>query len=488
VQSGESDIAEQSHTGSGTQPESFGLFPTQSWPLTAHMDASSFRYPCGIQPLLTPPEDLDSFKWDTTLETESSGGIRSVPENHPGAGPGTRTQTQEHNRSSPTTRPSEIRMPAPSNMSSDESNMSNWLGRACQHLGIVLGPMNSNHRLLMSHVVANCGDPSSQQHIQMVVQALPSQTKRSGNKPVFEKVVEVLQGHFTLPPYITITHAVSQVISMDEVPASPPATPNTHYSSDDYFQDQTIFTHAAVVPAYHAQNFASTVSSPRPSNIIAAPSSIQFSILERYIPPTTAQEVHDFFSMSRKSYLADRLLELSANNGTLLLVFPTKAGGQTFAKRYIGPVIEPFLRQFVLLNNLFVSIAVNLGRMASLEGMKTFPELLQAVRQMCQALGQRAPARGIQSRYEVVHAETAEVVLKRNVWKEWFLEQEQPRLRQNMVDYHKAGGRMPSRVGQIETTPGMLAREVVEGIRSSREPAGDAGIEVGVFVIRRSML
>lgn len=322
----------------------------------------------------------------------------------------------------------------------------------------------------------------------MVVQALPSQAKKAGIKLVFEKVVEVLQEHFTLPPYITITHAVSQVISMDEVPASPPATPNTHHSSDGYFEDQTIFTHAAVVPAYHAQSTVSTIVSPRPSNIIAAPSSIQMTILERYIPPTTAQEVNDFFTMSRKSYLADRLLELSANDGSLLLVFPTKTGGTTFAKNYIGPIIEPFLRQFVLLNHLFVDIAVDLGRMASLSSMKEFPELRDAVGQMCQALGQRAPARGIQSRYDVVHAETAEVALNRNVWREWFLEQETPRLRQNLVDYHKAGGRMPSRVGQIETTPGMLAREVVDGIRTSREPAGEVGIEVGVFVIRRSIV
>jgi hypothetical protein len=486
ARSGEADVVDQSRSSSGAHPESFGLFPTQSWPLTSHMEASSFHYPCGIQPLLTPPEDIDSFKWDTAEQTESSGKVRTVPENEPRRARG--SQTQEQPRSSPTARPSEIQMPAPSNMSSDESNMSNWLGRACQHLGMIPQKRSPKFRLLIRDIVSASGDPSSQQQIQMVVQALPSQAKKSGNKPVFEKVVEVLQGHYTLPPYITITHAVSQVMSMDEVPASPPATPNTNYSSDDYFQDQTIFTHAAVVPAYHAQNFASTIVSPRPSNIIAAPSSIQFTILERYIPPTTGQEVHDFFTMSRKSYLADRLLELSANNGTLLLVYPTKTGGMTFAKKYIGPIIEPFLRQFILLNNLFVNIAVDLGRMASLEGMKEFSELGQAVRQMCQALGQRASARSLQSRYEVVHDETTEVVLKRNVWKEWFLEQEQPRLRQNLVDYHKAGGRMPSRVGQIETTPSMLAREVADGIRSSREPAGDVGIEVAVFVIRRSMV
>merc|ERR1712000_476559 len=88
-----------------------------------------------------------------------------------------------------------------------------------------------------------------------------------------------------------------------------------------------------------------TTMGSRPTNIIAAPSSIHVSVLERYIPPTTAQEVNDFFTLSRRSYLADRLLELSSNNGTLLLVYPTRRRGSTFANRYVGPVIEPFLRQ-----------------------------------------------------------------------------------------------------------------------------------------------
>lgn len=129
----------------------------------------------------------------------------------------------------------------------------------------------------------------------MVVQALPSQAKHTASKPTFEKVVELVQAQFALSPYITITHAVSQVISMDEVPASPPATPSSTYTSDDYFQNQTIFTHAAVVPAYHSLTQSSGVLSQRPTSIIAAPSSIHITTLERYIPPTTSQEVDDFF-------------------------------------------------------------------------------------------------------------------------------------------------------------------------------------------------
>jgi hypothetical protein len=106
---------------------------------------------------------------------------------------------------------------------------------------------------------------------------------------------------------------------------------------------------------------------------------------------------------------------------------------------------------------------------------------------LCRTLSQRVPSRGLSSRYDIVHAETAEVVLDRAVWKEWYLKQEQHRLRQILVDYHKAGGRMPARIGQIEVTPEMLVREVVEGIRQSGEVAGNAGVELGVFVIRRSV-
>lgn len=320
----------------------------------------------------------------------------------------------------------------------------------------------------------------------MVVQALPSQPKSKEIMSVFEQVVQAIQNRFSTAPYITITHAVSQVISMDEVPASPPATPNTNYASDDYFQDQTIFTHAAMVPAYHSPPNTTINIGTRPTNIIAVPSSIQVSILERYIPPTTSQEIKDFFTLSRRSYLADRLLELSSNNGTLLLIYPTKQGSLTFANRYVNPIIEPFLRHFVLLNGLFMHVANTLGSLPAVQAMKTYEEIGAAVSAMCGALNQRSPSRGVASRYEIVHSETADVVLDRSVWVDWFVEQEHHRLRQNLVDYHKSGGRMPPPRGQIDVTPAMLAREVVDGIRQSRQPAGNVGLEVGVFVIRRT--
>jgi hypothetical protein len=323
----------------------------------------------------------------------------------------------------------------------------------------------------------------------MVVQALPSK-KSTETRPLHERVLEYVQSRFTTPPYITITHAYYEAISMDEVPASPPATPNASYSasSDGYFQDQTIFTHAAAVPAYHFKATATSAIAPRQTYNVAAPGTIQISILERYIPPTTGKEVDDFFSLSRRSYLVDRLLELSPDNGTLLLIYPTQQGGQTFTKDYLDPIIAPFLRQFIILNSLYAELANELGNMSAVPTMKTFGEMEASLAILCSSLAAMAPTRGARSRYDIVHADKAEVILDRTLWRDWFIEQETPRMKQNLVDYHKSGGRMPSRSGRIEVTTGMLAREVIDGIRQSRHAAGDVGIEIGVFAIRRSVV
>ena len=320
----------------------------------------------------------------------------------------------------------------------------------------------------------------------MVVQALPSQSKNPTGKPAFQEVAETLQQRATVVPYITITHAVSQVVSMEEVPVSPPATPNNQQESDSYFDDQTIFTHAAVVPNYHGPSQTTiSVSSTRPSGIIAAPSSVNIGTLERYIPPTTGEEVDDFFSISRRSYLVDRLTELSSTNGTLLLVYPTQVGGAVFARQYIGPILDPFLRQFILLNNLTTNAAAAMGKIAALPHMKTFEEMETKLRTLCCDLTTRAPRRGLRGEYNVIHAEKTEVTLDRMTWMGWFIEQESVRLRQDIIEYQKSGGRMPNR--GFDASPGSLAREVVEGIKNSREEAGGVGIEVGVFVIRRSV-
>lgn len=86
----------------------------------------------GVVPLLTPPEDVDSFKWESPTETEAMEGVRSVSNVQQSRSQG-RAPTQH--RTSSTARPSEIQLPESSNMTGDDPNRSNWLRRACQHLG-----------------------------------------------------------------------------------------------------------------------------------------------------------------------------------------------------------------------------------------------------------------------------------------------------------------------------------------------------------------
>lgn len=111
------------------------LSVAQSWPQYDPSAFPSLTNPCGIVPLLTPPEDLDAFKWDSPVQTPSSEGIRTVSDVDPD-----RSHRQDPNDASEprprsTSRPSGIQMPERANLSQDDSSRSHWLGRACQQLG-----------------------------------------------------------------------------------------------------------------------------------------------------------------------------------------------------------------------------------------------------------------------------------------------------------------------------------------------------------------
>jgi hypothetical protein len=322
----------------------------------------------------------------------------------------------------------------------------------------------------------------------MVAQAMPPYTERSldGSKLLFEEVVQSLQQFATNVPYVTITHAYTDrtIVNLGEIPDSPPATPNT-LGGTDYFDLNTIFTHGAQVPDYHRPNATTGHAGRNPK--VAAPSSVDVGTLERYLPPTTADEVRDFFSLSRRSHLVDRLSELAAmRDGTLLLVYPTRAGGQTFAKWYKDPIMDPLLRQFMLLRGLTTRAADALGRLESVDSLMSFDDMQTAIEQLCAELAPQLPPIGGRSAFVIAHAEQAEIILNRQSWIELFLAQESPRMRQDLIEYQKSGQRMPS--SGFEASPAALAREVEDGIRSSKEHAGGIGIEVGVFVIKRHLI
>ena len=64
---------------------------------------------------------------------------------------------------------------------------------------------------------------------------------------------------------------------------------------------------------------------------------------------------------TESSILVDRLAELSVRGGHLLLLCSTKTGVETFIFSHLNPTMDPFLREFIFLGNLFFQIGTMLG-------------------------------------------------------------------------------------------------------------------------------
>lgn len=76
--------------------------------------------------------------------------------------------------------------------------------------------------------------------------------------------------------------------------------------------------------------------------------------------------------------------------------------------------------------------------------------------------------------------------LKRKAWTEWWIHQETPRVREVMNRYFQRAVRLPQ---SKETTAGTLVREIMSGVENRGYAEYDArreGIEVGLFVIKRT--
>ncbi|KAK5078771.1 hypothetical protein LTS08_006605 [Lithohypha guttulata] len=93
------------------------------------------------------------------------------------------------------------------------------------------------------------------------------------------------------------------------------------------------------------------------------------------------------------------------------------------------------------------------------------------------------------STFVLAHSETAGVMLDRDAWMTWFVEQEQSRMKQDLVDYRKEGGTLSQgNGGRTDITPGMLIQEIVAGLQKSTAAAASGDVEVGIFVIRRDRI
>ncbi|KAK5093986.1 hypothetical protein LTS08_008770 [Lithohypha guttulata] len=321
----------------------------------------------------------------------------------------------------------------------------------------------------------------------VVSQVLPVNAADQRMLKSYEIICDYLQHILPEPRYISITHAlaVSPGQGVEHFPKSRSATPGFD-GGDGYLGDQTIFTHAAEVAVHHEfRGTGANLPLPPQRHVMSAEANL--ILLERYIPPTATDEMSDFFSAdSSRSYLADRIRELAVEHGSLLLVYPTRTGGQTFARRCVAPVLDPLLRETTILRNLSINAAERLGKMRALDSMLQSDDMRNRLQPFCTALNASDSMKKSRSSFVLAHSETAQVVLDRDTWMTWFVEQEQPRMKQDLVDYHKGGGTLPKgNGGRTEITAGMLTGEIVEGLRKHMVAAGNGGIEVGIFVIRR---
>jgi hypothetical protein len=180
--------------------------------------------------------------------------------------------------------------------------------------------------------------------------------------------------------------------------------------------------------------------------------------------------------------------ELSPNGGSLLFVYPTKKGASTFKSQYLGPILDPLLRQLVVVNELSADVGRYLGKLNAVSQMDDFATMKANIAALCESLS--SPS----SKFHIADAGRGSTHLDRNIWAEWFIHQEKARMKDILNLYWQNGRRHKSMssgsgmMGSKEVTSSGLLSEIFDGIRKRRycdnEPRD--GVELGVFVITRS--
>jgi hypothetical protein len=285
--------------------------------------------------------------------------------------------------------------------------------------------------------------------------------------------------------WINVFHAVPGRFTLSDLPKSPPSTPGPVVGGDEYFTSK-VFDSAVAIPDYQLDSKL-LPPSPRP---VVPPGSINISLVERYIPPTNYNEYAEMFAFKGRSLLYDRLVELSPDNGTLLLVYPTRTGGRTFMKEYLGPILDPLLRTVTVIHDLTSDLGKNLGTMASVDYLDEYDQLAAHVEQFCKKLnGSGSSRRSIneqQATYELIQASKEERMLERSAWADdWWIKQEKARVREVVTKYFRKASRLPT---NTEMTSAHLIEEVLNGVSKREYLSGGPtkGVEVGVFIIKKT--
>lgn len=257
------------------------------------------------------------------------------------------------------------------------------------------------------------------------------------------------------------------------------------------YSTQKVFDSAVPITDYQ-EDLSSLPRSPRP---VVPPSSINVAIVERYIPPTSPNEFAEMFNPNGPSILIDRLVELSPNHGSLVFIYPTRKGAQTFMQEYLGPVLDPLLRSLCVVHGLSLDLSRSLGNMHAVDRLYDHDQLEHHISRLCAKLTQRSTSmqrfHGNRAHFSLSYSAKKEVPLGRDAWaKDWWTKQEKPRVRDIMTRYaHEAQKKSSNEHVDRPATPAELIQQLLDGVVKKPYPAGqepEHGIEVGVFVIKRS--
>ncbi|KAI9801495.1 MAG: hypothetical protein M1833_002727 [Piccolia ochrophora] len=500
--------------------------------------------------ILTPPEECPSISWasahsvprsDPSLPSSPSQATSTNVQQSKPSTAAAAASGNNHN-AQPQSRPQDIRGSSSQQSPMDQSFLNQqdledpslYLDRACSELvsqSLPLASPNHATQILCQTLPRPHLVKSTEANEMATVEDSPVAYTCPTALTVVINAIREKYGEHSRRPFLHISHAIqSSSVNLSQLPSSPPLT-DTNFSfsgpstpgyfdsvaagletpaSPGYFSPM-VFVNAVPIPQTtlsrasappDLQNFDAWQeiqrTAPLPSpNPIVPPFSQHVSILERYIPPSSPEEDQKIFSAS---ILVDRLFELSPSGGSLLFIYPTKAGAETFAKDYLDPVLGPLLRGLMARNGIPREFCELIDNMTAIEFMLNFPGLQEKVRNICA----RATAdmrnvggpghRETTDEVKLVFASQTTVRLDPEAWEQWWYYQESERIGRIVKNFFKKGAGLPKNLSQ-----GQLERDILHGVHPL--PVTDARgikmarrtmstptppLEVGVFVLRRS--
>lgn len=325
--------------------------------------------------------------------------------------------------------------------------------------------------------------------LKVLSHALPSP---SNTGHAYTAIIEAIHDSTPASPtvWINVFHAIPGRFNLEELPTSPPNTPGPPIGGDDYFT-QKVFGSAVPITDYQ-QDLSGLPRSPRP---VVPPSSIDVSIVERYIPPSSSREFRDMFSVDGPSILIDRLIELSPRNGSLVFIYPTRTGAQTFMQEYLSPILDPVLRSTVTANGLSSELCLSLGSMPAVNLLFEHAELERKITALCAHLTQRSATlarfHGTRANFSISHSSTREVNLCRQAWaKDWWTKQEKTRVTEAVMrTAQEAQTKSSNRHVDRPPSATELWQKLLKDVETRPYDPGcepKRGVEVAMFVIKRT--